>query len=55
MAQCFIYFSLIKKKIGKNNLPMTITYGQPKVGNYYFAKFLDENAFLNLRIVKKTI
>ena len=39
MAQCFMYFSIIKDKIKKENFPMTITYGQPKVGNYFFAKF----------------
>ena len=37
MAQCFMYFSIIKDKIKKENFPMTITYGQPKVGNYFFA------------------
>ena len=53
MAQCFMYFSIIKDKIKKGNFPMTITYGQPKVGNYFFANFLDKNLFLNLRFVNK--
>ncbi len=53
MAQCFMYFAIIKEKISKVNLPMTITYGQPKVGNYFFAKFLDKNVLLNLRFVNK--
>lgn len=54
MAQCFMYFALTKGKITKkNNLPITITYGQPKAGNIYFAHFLDINAFLNIRFVNK--
>ena len=54
MAQCFMYFALTKGKITKkNNLPITITYGQPKVGNIYFAHFLDNNSFLNIRFVNK--
>lgn len=53
MAQSFMYFALIKGKIKKENLPKTITYGQPKVGNFYFADFLDKNTFLNLRFVNK--
>lgn len=53
MAQCFMYFAISKGKIAKENVPITITYGQPKVGNIYFAHFLDTNAFLNLRFVNK--
>ena len=53
MAQCFMYFALVKGKIRKNNFPITITYGQPKVGNYYFSNYLDNNAFLNVRFVNK--
>lgn len=53
MAQCFMYFALSKGKINKNNFPMTITFGQPKVGNKYFSNYLDDNAFLNLRFVNK--
>ena len=40
MAQCFMYFALTKGKITKkNNLPITITYGQPKAGNIYLLIF----------------
>ncbi len=53
MAQCFMYFALSKGKIEKKNIPITITYGQPKAGNIYFAHFLDNNAFLNLRLINK--
>ena len=53
MAQCFMYFALSKGKINENNFPMTITFGQPKVGNVYFSNYLDDNAFLNLRFVNK--
>ena len=31
MAQCFMYFAIIKEKISKVNLPMTITYGHQKL------------------------
>ena len=51
IAQAFIYFSLIEKKINENNSPMTITFNQPRVGNKIFAEFLDKNAF-NLRYTK---
>ena len=51
IAQAFIYFSLIEKKINKNNFPMSITFNQPRVGNKIFAEFLDKNAY-NLRFTK---
>lgn len=53
MAQSFMYFALSKGKINKNNIPMTITFGQPKVGNIYFSSYLDNNTFLNLRFINK--
>lgn len=51
IAQAFIYFSIIEKKINKKNSPMTITFNQPRVGNKIFAEFLDKNA-INLRYTK---
>ena len=53
MAQSFMYFAIIKKKINKKNLPMTITYSQPRVGNKYFVEFLESNTLLNLRFFVK--
>ena len=52
IAQAFIYFSYVDNKISKNNFPTTITFNQPKVGNEFFSKFLDENA-CNLRVIKE--
>ena len=51
IAQAFIYFSLVEKKINKNNAPMSITFNQPKVGNKLFSEYLDKNAF-NLRFTQ---
>ena len=53
MAQAFMYFAIIKKKINEKNLPMTITYSQPRVGNKYFVEFLESNTLLNLRFFGK--
>ena len=53
MAQSFMYFALSKGKINRTNCPMTITFGQPKVGNKFFSSYLDNNTFLNLRFVNK--
>ena len=52
MAQAFMYLAIIHKKITKNNLPMTITFSQPRVGNKYFVQFLEQNTILNLRFFK---
>ena len=51
-AQAFIYFSIVENKISKNNFPTTFTFNQPRVGNVFFSKFLDENA-CNLRVTKE--
>ena len=52
IAQAFIYFSLVEKKINKNNSPISITFNQPKVGNKLFSEYLDKNAF-NLRFTEE--
>ena len=53
MAQAFIFLALFHGKVKKENLPMTITYGQPKVGNIYFVSYLEKNSFKNLRFFNK--
>lgn len=45
MAQTFMYFALIQNRIKKNNYPMIITFCQPKVGNIFFADYIDKNTF----------
>jgi len=45
MAQTFMYFALNQKRITKNNSPMIITFCQPRVGNIFFADYIDKNAF----------
>ena len=46
MVQTFMYFALIQNRITKNNSPMIITFCQPKVGNIFFAHYIDKNTFL---------
>ena len=53
MAQAFIFFALYQSRVKKENFPMTITYGQPKVGNLYFVSYLEKNSFKNLRFFNK--
>ena len=45
MAQTFMYFALNQNRITKNNSPMIITFCQPRVGNKFFADYIDKNAF----------
>ena len=51
IAQAFIYFALVNNKINKNNIPLIITFNQPRVGNIFFAKFLESNSLI-LRFTK---
>ena len=48
IAEAFIYFSLIKNRINRNNSPMALTFNQPRVGNALFKEFLDNNS-INVR------
>ena len=48
MAQAFMYFAISQNFVKKENIPATITFNQPKVGNTLFAQFLTKNSF-NIR------